>query len=63
MSVLCTGASALDLAAASTYPDAQFSASWPSTDAEWAAGVRSYWCFVDRSSGEPMTTSVAPAAA
>ena len=63
MSVLCTGASALDLAAASTYADAQFSASWPSTDAEWAAGVRSYWCFVDRSSGEPMTTSVAPAAA
>lgn len=63
MSVLCTGASALDLAAASTYPDAQFSASWPSTDAEWAAGVRSYWCFVDRSSGEAMTTRVAPAAA
>nr|WP_244645008.1 septum formation family protein [Frigoribacterium sp. CFBP 8766] len=63
MSVLCTGASALDLAAASTWADAQFSASWPSTDAEWAAGVRSYWCFVDRASGEPMTTSVAPAAA
>nr|WP_243862548.1 septum formation family protein [Frigoribacterium faeni] len=63
MSVLCTGADALDLAAASTYPDAQFSASWPATDAEWAAGVRSYWCFVDRAGGEPMTTSVAPAAA
>jgi hypothetical protein len=63
MSVLCTGAGALDLAAASTYPDAQFSASWPASDAEWAAGVRSYWCFVDRAGGEAMTTSVAPSAA
>jgi hypothetical protein len=63
MSVLCTGAGALDLAAASTYPDAQFTASWPATDAEWAAGVRSYWCFVDRAGGEAMTTSVAPSAA
>ena len=63
MSVLCTGGGALDLAAASTYPDAQFSASWPASDAEWTAGVRAYWCFVDRAGGEAMTTSVAPSAA
>ena len=62
MTVLCTSATALDLGAAASYADLQFSASYPTTSDEWAAGARTYSCFVDRSGGEALATSLAPTA-
>ena len=46
------------------YTDVQFEGSYPATSSQWDAGDRSYYCFVNRSSGDPLTGSlaVAPAA-
>jgi hypothetical protein len=61
MSVLCSAPGVIDLAAASAYKDAEIEASYPVTAAQWDAGDRWYYCFVTRSSGEPLTGSVAVA--
>ncbi|WP_218141859.1 septum formation family protein, partial [Frigoribacterium sp. MCBA15_019] len=58
MNLLCTGADALDRQAAAAYPDVQLLASFPADADAWAAGDRTYSCFVNRSSGEPLTTSL-----
>jgi len=59
MSVLCSAPGVIDLAAAAQYSDAQIQASYPATAAQWDAGDHWYYCFVTRSSGEPLTGSVA----
>ena len=59
LSVLCTAAGVVDLAAAGQYTDVQFQGSYPATQAQWDAGNRNYYCFVSRSSGEPLTGSLA----
>jgi hypothetical protein len=61
VNLLCTPAAVIDYAAAKTYDDIQFSASYPATDAQWNAGNRSYYCFVNRASGDSLETSVAKA--
>ncbi|MGN6326618.1 hypothetical protein [Pseudolysinimonas sp.] len=61
MSVLCSAPGVIDLAAAARYTDAQIQASYPATAAQWDAGDHWYYCFVTRSSGEPLTGSVAVA--
>ena len=61
MSVLCSAPGVIDLAAASQYRDAQIQASYPATAAQWDAGDHWYYCFVSRSSKEPLTGSVAVA--
>nr|WP_254065156.1 MULTISPECIES: septum formation family protein [unclassified Frigoribacterium] len=58
MNLLCTGADALDRQAAAAYPDVQLLASFPADADAWAAGDRTYSCFVNRSGGEPLTTSL-----
>jgi len=45
-------------AAASAVTDAQITASYPTQD-QWADGNRAYYCFVTRSSGEPITGDIA----
>jgi hypothetical protein len=58
ISLLCSAPGVVDLAAAGAYSDAQMQGSYPVTEEQWEADP-SYYCFVSRSSGEPLTTSVA----
>ncbi|MCI2956487.1 hypothetical protein MN032_02175 [Agromyces atrinae] len=59
INVLCTAAGVIDLAAASGYPDLQVQGSFPVTEEQWTDGQRNYYCFVNRSSGEPLSATVA----
>jgi hypothetical protein len=59
LSLLCTAPGVVDLAAAGQFTDVQFQGSYPATQEQWDAGDRSYYCFVSRSSGEPLTGSLA----
>jgi hypothetical protein len=59
LNLACTAPTALDLAAASAFTAIQWQASYPVTAEQWAAGQRDYFCFISRSSGEPLTGSVA----
>ncbi|CAN5479241.1 hypothetical protein BH10ACT6_BH10ACT6_13030 [soil metagenome] len=63
ISLLCAAPGVLDLAAAGQYADAQVQGSYPVTQAEWTAGQHDYFCFVSRSSGQPLTGSVVAAKA
>jgi hypothetical protein len=58
LNLACTAPSVLDFAAAGAYPDVQWQASYPVSEAQWAAGQREYSCFISRSSAEPLTGSV-----
>jgi len=58
---LCTASGVIDLNAAAAYPDLQVVGSFPATEQQWKDGQRSYYCFVNRSGGEPLTSSVAGA--
>jgi hypothetical protein len=59
ISLLCTSPAAIDFTAAGAYTDIQFQASYAADAKEWAAGQHDYFCFVTRSSGQPLTGSVA----
>jgi hypothetical protein len=61
MSVLCSAPGVIDLGAASQYTDAQIESSFPASAAQWDAGDHWYYCFVTRSSHQPLTGSVAVA--
>ncbi|MGH1550510.1 hypothetical protein ACRAWB_15575 [Leifsonia poae] len=56
---LCTASGVVDLGAAGAYPDLQVLGSYPATEEQWKSGQRSYYCFANRSSGQPLTSSVA----
>ncbi|WP_309713073.1 hypothetical protein [Pseudolysinimonas sp.] len=58
ISLLCSAPGVVDLAAAGAYSDAQMQGAYPVTEEKWETDP-SYYCFVSRSSGEPLTTSVA----
>lgn len=60
ITLLCQAPGVVDLAAAGDYLDVVTSASYPLTAEEWDEDP-SYYCFVSRSSGEPLTGSLAPA--
>jgi hypothetical protein len=55
----CSAPGVLDPNAASQYSDLQVQGTYPVSEEQWADGQRSYYCFVNRSSGEPLTGSVA----
>ncbi|MCW4459009.1 septum formation family protein [Microbacterium sp. MPKO10] len=57
----CSDPSVLDLAAAGEYGDVQVQGSYPVTEEQWNEGERNYYCFVNRSSGDPLTGSLVPA--
>jgi hypothetical protein len=59
INLLCTAPGVIDLATAGAYSDIQFQASYAATAAEWTKGQHDYFCFVNRSGGEPITGSVA----
>jgi hypothetical protein len=63
INLLCSAPTAINYAAASQFTDIQISASYTATESDWAAGKRDYYCFVTRSSGDPLTASVAVAPA
>ena len=59
MNLLCTAPSVVDYSAAGGISDIQVEASFAMDAADWDAGNRTYFCFLSRSSGEPLTTSIA----
>ena len=59
INLLCTTPSVIDFAAAGAYSNIQVVGSYPASAKQWADGERSYFCFVTRSSGEPITGSLA----
>jgi hypothetical protein len=59
INLLCTAPGVIDLATAGAYSDIQFQAAYPVTEKEWADGYHDYFCFVSRSSGGPITGSLA----
>jgi hypothetical protein len=48
---LCSASTAINYTAASAVTDLQVSFSYPANSSEWASGDRTYYCFVNRSSG------------
>jgi hypothetical protein len=58
ISLLCAASGAIDYAAAREYTDAQVQGSYPMTAEQWETDP-SYYCFVSRSSGAPLTKSLA----
>ncbi|MDJ0323535.1 large membrane associated protein, partial [Cryobacterium sp. PH31-AA6] len=59
INLLCSATGVIDLTAAGEYPDVQVQGSYPITGEQWAASPHYYYCFVNRSTGEPLTASVA----
>ena len=62
LNLLCTAPTVLDPTASGALPDVQWQASYPATDAQWAAGDRRFSCFFSRSSGEPLGATLVPVA-
>ncbi len=58
ITILCSAPGVVDLAIAGTYADAQIQGAYPATEEQWDADP-SYYCFVSRSSGEPLPARVA----
>lgn len=54
----CQAPSSINVAAADEIDDLRIEATYALTQGEWDAGVRSYWCFASRESGEPMATTL-----
>ena len=59
INLLCTKPGVINLQAASAFPDLQLQGTYPATPQQWAEGLRSYYCYASRSSGQPITGSVA----
>jgi hypothetical protein len=59
VNLLCSKPGVIDLHAASAYSDVQVVAAYPVTADQWDSGQRNYFCFVNRASGQPFTSSVA----
>ncbi|TFD75059.1 hypothetical protein E3T48_12245 [Cryobacterium fucosi] len=59
INLLCSATGVIDLPAAAEFPDVQVQGSYPITEEQWAKGPHYYYCFVSRSSGEPLSKSVA----
>jgi hypothetical protein len=57
--LLCSAPGVVDFAAAASFTDLQVQGAYPVSGEQWAAGQRDYFCFATRSSGEPLTASVA----
>lgn len=59
IAILCSAPGVIDLSAAGTFTDIQLQGAFAVTEEEWADGHQDYFCFVSRSSGEPLTRSLA----
>jgi hypothetical protein len=58
MNLLCTAPGVIDVGAASGVNDLQVQGAFPVTEEQWAEGERTYYCFVNRAGGEPLTGSL-----
>jgi len=63
INLLCTAPTVINLEAAGAYSDIQFQAAYAANAAEWQTGQHDYFCFLTRSSGQPLTSSIAVPAA
>jgi len=61
INLLCTSPTSVNYGAAGALSDIEVSASYPASAEQWDAGEREYFCFLTRSSGEPLTVSLANA--
>lgn len=59
INLLCTAPTSINYAAAGALSDIAVSASYPASAEQWDAGEREYYCFLTRSSGEPLAVSLA----
>ncbi|MCL2793770.1 MAG: hypothetical protein FWD85_00530 [Microbacteriaceae bacterium] len=59
INLLCSKSGIIDMNAAAAYTDLQIVASYPVTQDQWDNDQRNYYCFVTRSSGQPLSSSVA----
>lgn len=59
INLLCTSPTSVNYGAAGTLSDIAVTASYAATEEEWVAGQRQYYCFLTRSSAEPLTVSLA----
>jgi Septum formation len=59
LSLLCSASTVIDVAAAASFSDLQVQGAYPATAEQWEAGQRDIFCFVSRSTGEPLTGSIA----
>ena len=59
MNLLCTTPAVINLATAGAYADIQVQGAYAANADEWVSGQHDYFCFVSRSSGEPLMNSVA----
>jgi hypothetical protein len=55
----CSAPGVLDTAAAGAFTDLQVQGTYPVSDEQWADGERNYYCFLSRSTGEPLTGTLA----
>lgn len=55
---LCSSPGVLDLSVAGVLSDIVLQATFPVSEEAWDDGERDYFCFVSRSSGEPLTASL-----
>lgn len=60
---LCTAPAALNYATAGAVTDAQIESSYPANEKDWKSGNRTFFCFVTRSSGDPLPGNLAVPAA
>ncbi|WP_022882063.1 hypothetical protein [Gryllotalpicola ginsengisoli] len=59
INLLCSKPGIIDMTAAAAYNDIQLVGAYPVTEEQWNNGQRNYYCFADRSSGQPLTASIA----
>ena len=55
----CASAKAINFEAAAAVADLEVASSFAANESEWAAGIRDYFCFASRSSGELIEGSIA----
>ena len=60
ISLLCSRPGVLDLVAAAPFTDIQVQGAYAVTEEQWNEGMNDFFCFVSRSSGEPLTQSIVP---
>ncbi|GGA65946.1 hypothetical protein GCM10011490_15780 [Pseudoclavibacter endophyticus] len=51
----CQAPTSINMTVASGIDDLRIEASFAMSQSDWDAGVRNYWCFASRESGEPLT--------
>lgn len=61
ISLLCGRPGVLDLSAAAQFVDIQVQGAYAVNEQQWDEGMQDFFCFVSRSSGEPLTGSLVPA--